>query len=89
MRVLKWIIDRCEGRGGAGQSPIGAVPRAEDLDLEDLDVAPEKMDEVLAVKPGEWEKELAGQEEFFASLAPNVPEELLAEQKKVAQRLGR
>ncbi len=37
---------------------------------------------MLAVKPEEWAKELAGQEEFFESLAPNVPEELLAEQKK-------
>jgi phosphoenolpyruvate carboxykinase (GTP) len=88
MRVLKWIIDRCEGRGGAAESPIGAVPRPEDLDLEGLQLAPEKINEVLAVKPEEWEKELAAQEEFFASLAPNVPEELLAEQKKVAQRLG-
>ena len=88
MRVLKWIIDRCEGRGGATESPIGCVPRAEDLDLDELEVSPGNMEEVLAVKPEEWKKELAAQQEFFESLAPNVPDELLAEQKKVAQRLG-
>ena len=43
------------------------------------------LSELLAVKPEEWAKELAGQEEFFATLAPYVPEELLAEQKKVAR----
>src|SRR4029077_10233234 len=37
MRILKWIIDRCEGRGGAETSPIGHLPRATELDLEDLE----------------------------------------------------
>jgi len=90
MRVLKWIIDRCEDRGGATESPIGCVPRPEDLDLEGLEgVSAEKMSELLAVKPEEWAKELAGQEEFFKALEPYVPEELLDEHKKLAQRLGR
>ena len=90
MRVLKWIVDRCEGSGGAGGSPIGAVPRPEDIDLEGLEgVSRENLSELLSVKPDEWAKELAGQEEFFATLAPYVPEELLAEQKKVGERLGR
>jgi phosphoenolpyruvate carboxykinase (GTP) len=90
MRVLKWIIDRCEGRGGAGESPIGFIPRAEDLDTDELPgVSAEQLKKLLAVDPAEWSKELAGQEEFFRSLAPNVPEELLAEQSKVAQRISR
>lgn len=90
MRVLKWIIDRCEGRGGAGESPIGAVPRPEDLDLEDLTgVSEANLSELLAVKSDEWVKELAGQKEFFQTLAPYVPEELLAVQKEVAERLSR
>ena len=42
MRVLKWIIDRCEGRGGGEASPIGCVPRPEDLDLEGLDSVSEE-----------------------------------------------
>ncbi|MEO5719155.1 MAG: phosphoenolpyruvate carboxykinase domain-containing protein, partial [Chthoniobacterales bacterium] len=88
MRVLKWIIDRCEGSGGAGESPIGAVPRPQDLDLEGMKGLSEaNLNELLSVKPEEWATELAGQEEFFQTLAPYVPEELLAEQRKVAQRL--
>ena len=90
MRVLKWIVDRCEGRGGAGESPIGSVPRAEDLDLDGLEgVSPEKMRELLAVKPDEWAKELKGQEEFFKTLEPYLPHELLEEHQKLAKRLGR
>jgi phosphoenolpyruvate carboxykinase (GTP) len=88
MRVLKWIIDRCDGRGGATETPIGQVPRPEDLDLEGLkDISPEMMRELLAVKPAEWAKELKGQEAFFKSLEPNVPEGLHVEQKKLAERL--
>ncbi len=90
MRVLKWIVDRCEGRGGAGESPIGSVPRAEDLDLDGLEgVSPAKMSELLAVKPDEWAKELKGQEDFFKTLEPYLPHELLEEHQKLAKRLGR
>ena len=90
MRVLKWIIDRCEGRGGAGESPIGSIPRAEDLDLDGLEgVSPERMRELLAVKPEEWAKELKGQKEFFQTLEPYLPNELLEELEKLGQRLSR
>jgi phosphoenolpyruvate carboxykinase (GTP) len=89
MRVLKWIIDRCEGRGGGKETPIGCVPRPEDLDLEGLEgVSAENLSELLAVKPEEWAQELAGQEKFFETLAPYVPEELLEEHKKLAKRLA-
>ena len=90
MRVLKWIVDRCEGRGGAGESPIGSIPRAEDLDLDGLEgVSPERMRELLAVKPEEWAKELKGQKAFFKTLEPYLPNELLEELQKLSQRLSR
>jgi phosphoenolpyruvate carboxykinase (GTP) len=84
MRVLKWMIDRCEGRGGAKESPIGYLPRPEDLDIEGLDgVSGEQLKQLLTVQPNEWLKELGAQKAFFQSLQPNVPPELLAEQEKV------
>jgi len=87
MRVLKWIIDRCEGRGGAEKSPIGHLPRATELDLEDLEgISSEGLKELLAVKPNEWSKELAAQKAFFQSLQPNVPPELLAQEEEVERR---
>ncbi len=90
MRVLKWIIDRCEGKSGAQKTAIGCIPRPEDLDLEGLEgVSAEQLAELLAVKPEEWQKELAEQKEFFASLGDTVPEELLAQRDRTAERLGR
>ncbi len=90
MRVLKWIIDRCEGKSGAQKTAIGCIPRPEDLDLEGLaGVSPEQLAELLAVKPEEWRRELEGQREFFDSLGATVPEELRAQQEKAAERLSR
>jgi phosphoenolpyruvate carboxykinase (GTP) len=89
MRVLKWIIDRCEGKSGAEKTPIGCIPRPEDLDLEELEgVSEEQLKELLSVKPGEWKTELEGQEKFFETLRPDMPEALLAEREKVAKRFG-
>ena len=85
MRVLKWMIDRCEGRGGANESPIGYIPRAEDLDTEGLDgVSAETMTELLSVKEADWKKELAGQQEFFGTMEQFLPPELNAQREKVA-----
>jgi phosphoenolpyruvate carboxykinase (GTP) len=89
MRVLEWIIERCEEKGGAEESPIGHVPRPEDLDLDELTgVSAEQVKELLAVKSDEWKTELEGQAKFFEMLKPDMPERLLAEQQKVAKRFG-
>ena len=89
MRVLKWIIDRCEGKSGAEKTPIGCIPRPEDLDLEGLEgVFPEQIKELLSVKSDEWQTELEGQKKFFETLQPDMPEALLAEREKVAQRFA-
>ena len=89
MRVLKWIIDRCEGKGGAEKTPIGCVPGPEDLDLEGIEgVSKERLKELLSVKPDEWKTELEDQKKFFETLQPDMPEALLAEREKVAQRFA-
>jgi len=87
MRVLRWMVDRCEGKSGAKKTPIGCVPRPEDLDLEGLaDVTPERLKDLLSVKPDEWKTELEGQLKFFETLKPDIPSELLAQRDKVAER---
>ena len=89
MRVLKWMIDRCEGRAGAAESPIGWVPRAEDLDTAGLEsFPPETLQELLSVKKDEWTKELEGQQKFFDTLRPDMPDALIAQHEKVAARFG-
>ena len=85
MRVLKWIIDRCEGSGGALKSPIGWLPSPHDLDLAELDIDHIAVDELLCLDHEEWQKEIAAHKEYFDSLGGVVPEEL---QKQREQLVG-
>jgi len=87
MRVLKWIIDRCEGRVGATESPIGHIPRMQDLDLDELGgVTPNQMRELLIVSAEEWQKEVSDHAKFFESLGGVVPDELEKQRKNLAGR---
>ncbi len=86
MRVLKWIIDRCEGSEAAVKSPIGWLPRPNDLDLDELDVPHKSVVQLLGIDHEEWKKELAGHGDFFESLGGVVPNELLRQREKLAER---
>jgi len=76
MRVLKWIIDRCAGRAGALETPIGYTPRRSDLDLRGIDAKPDAIDAALRVDPDEWTKELEQHGDWFEKLGGTVPEAL-------------
>jgi phosphoenolpyruvate carboxykinase (GTP) len=86
MRVLKWIIDRCEGTGGATKSPIGWLPGIHDIDLDGLNIDHKCIAELLGVDHGEWEKELEAHREFFDSLGGVVPEQLQKQREQLAAR---
>ena len=87
MRVLKWIIDRCEGHGGAAETEIGFIPRPEDFDLAELnDASRETMRELFSIKPDEWKKELKAQSEFFKTLGEDMPGELIAQHDRLAEK---
>jgi phosphoenolpyruvate carboxykinase (GTP) len=86
MRVLKWVIDRCEGEGGGADTEVGIIPRPEDFDLAELDVTRETMREVFCIKPGEWKNELEAQQKFFDSLGKDMPPELIAQHDRLAEK---
>jgi phosphoenolpyruvate carboxykinase (GTP) len=86
MRVLKWIIDRREGRGSAVKSPIGWLPGPHDLDLDKLNLEHKSFIELLGIDHEEWQKELAKHEKFFASLGGVVPQELQKQREQLAAR---
>src|ERR1043166_3495503 len=88
MRVLKWVIDRCQGQGDAVKSPIGWLPGIHDLDLDELSIDHKCVDELLEIDHEQWEKELAEHKKFFDSLGGVVPEELQKQRELVAERLG-
>ncbi len=87
-RVLEWILERCRGEGQAKSTPIGYVPTPEALDLEGLDLSASALEELLAVRPHEWEKEAADHKTFFESLGPKLPLELRGQQEALVGRLG-
>jgi phosphoenolpyruvate carboxykinase (GTP) len=88
MRVLKWILDRCQGSGGAVKSPIGFLPGIHDLDLAELEIDHKCVDELLEVDHEHWKTELAEHKKFFESLGGVVPEELLKQREEVAARFS-
>ena len=89
MRVLKWILDRCEGHGGGAETEVGTIPRPGDFDLGDLDISRETMRALFTIKPDEWKKELEAQQQFFASLGKDMPHELTALHDRLAGKFAK
>ncbi len=88
LRVLRWIIDRCSGRVGARETPIGYLPRATDLDLKGLDIQPQVLDSLLAVDAASWRREMQEIAGYFGEFGQQIPPALLEEHRKVLSSLG-
>lgn len=85
LRVLKWIIDRTHGRGGAQETPLGWMPRQADIDLEGL--SPKRFAESQAIDLNEWRQELISQAELFVKLAGDLPRELVFQRELLLCRM--
>ena len=89
VRVLKWILERVEGRGAAQETPIGYVPARNGLTLEGLKISDEAVDELLRVNPEHWEVEMEDSKEFLAKFGGRLPREIREEHEKLSLRFGR
>jgi phosphoenolpyruvate carboxykinase (GTP) len=87
MRVLKWVVDRARLRVGGQETPFGWVPKAGDLDLSGLNIAPETVDEATHIDLGEWKTELESLSEFFESLGPSMPKTLKLQRELLLARI--
>jgi phosphoenolpyruvate carboxykinase (GTP) len=87
-RVLKWILERVEGKGKAAETPVGWVPAADALTIDGLDVSREALEELLRVNPSDWSKELEDTGNFFEKFGKRLPEELREEHRRLAQRFA-
>ncbi len=89
MRVLKWIVERVNGRGYAVESPLGWMPRYEDLDWRGLDFSREKFSSVMSVDAEVWKREVLSHEELFIKLYDKLPKEFLYERDLLLSRIWR
>ncbi len=89
MRVLMWIIDRCEGKVDAVETPIGYEPKPEDINLEGLDIDVNVVKELLNVDKDLWKEEAKGIREFFGKFGDRLPKEMMDELDALEKRLDK
>lgn len=86
LRVLDWIIDRCEDKAEAVDTPIGFVPRPQDINLDGLDMTRESLNELLEIDNEQWKKETELIEEHYAKF-DRLPQALRKELENLKNRL--
>ena len=89
MRVLNWIIDRCEGKAEATETAIGYVPMPEDIDLTDLDMDMDTLKSILKVDKDVWTKEAEEIEEHYKKFGDKLPEALRAQLDNLKANLAK
>ena len=88
LRVLKWVLERCEGRGGAVDTPIGLVPTLDAIDRSGLSISDETMAALLRVDAAEWVEAVSAQENFFDSFGDRLPPGILQEHHALSRRIN-
>ena len=89
MRVLEWIINRCEGKADAVETPIGYEPKAEDINLEGLDLSLDTLKGLLNVDKDLWKEEAKGIREFYGKFGDRLPTEMMDELNKLEANLNK
>jgi phosphoenolpyruvate carboxykinase (GTP) len=87
MRVLKWIVDRAHGRALGRETPIGWMPRYDDIDWNGLNFSREQFEELQAFDRAAWQKEVIQHEELFLLLHDHLPPEMIYERELLICRL--
>ncbi len=90
MRILKWIVERARGRAISIESPIGWMPRYEDLDWRGMeDFTRQQFNELMSVDRVGWQQELLSHEALFIRLYDRLPKELLFIRELILSSLWR
>ena len=89
LRVLDWIIQRCQNKIDAKETPIGYVPIKGDIDTSGLDIADENLDALFTIDPDQWLAEMNEIKEYFNEFGERLPKQLLNEHAKVVASLSK
>jgi phosphoenolpyruvate carboxykinase (GTP) len=89
MRILKWIVDRTHGRVTAIESPLGWVPRFDDIDWRGADYSREKFQAAMSVDAELWKQEILSHESLFSALYDKLPKEFILIRELILSALWR
>ncbi|MCH7829807.1 MAG: phosphoenolpyruvate carboxykinase (GTP) [Proteobacteria bacterium] len=87
LRVLRWIIDRCEGRVAANETPIGYLPHPVDIDTTDLDISDAAMTTLTSIDRDQWRAEMESIGEYLDTYGDRLPEALRQQQQDIVKAL--
>ena len=87
MRVLKWVLDRCDGKASAKETLLGFTPHPGDLNLDGIDASTEAIASATRIDLSEWEEELESQAEWFEKLGPALPRPLALQREILLERV--
>ena len=87
-RVLKWIIDRVHGRVGVNETPIGLLPKIDELDMAGLDIPRSNLEKLFAIDKAGWLREADDIGAFFDKFGSRMPPEMHEELKKMKSKLS-
>jgi phosphoenolpyruvate carboxykinase (GTP) len=87
LRVLNWIIDRCENRVDAVETPIGFLPNPDDINVADLDISAEALQALTSIDRDQWRAEMDSVGEYLDTYGDRLPDELRQQQQKIAEEL--
>jgi phosphoenolpyruvate carboxykinase (GTP) len=88
VRVLRWMVERIRGRGGAQETPLGWVPSPGDLDLQGLGTAAERVGQALRCDAREWRPALDSLAEFYGQFGSRLPRPITAQLTETRRRFG-
>ncbi len=89
MRVLDWMLKRIAGEVDAEETAIGYVPKAEDINIEGLDMSVDTVKGLLAIDKENWKKEVEGIKEFYAKFGDKLPKELAKQADELESKLNK
>jgi phosphoenolpyruvate carboxykinase (GTP) len=87
-RVLKWVLERIAGSTDAIETPIGMVPKSQDIDISGLDLTSQQLETLLAVDQNEWQEELSLIKEHYDAIGERLPSEMTLQLEQLSERLA-
>lgn len=87
-RVLKWVLERIAGSTDAIETPIGMVPKSQDIDISGLDLTSQQLETLLAVDQNEWQEELSLIRDHYDAIGERLPSEMTLQLEQLSERLA-